>query len=119
MASSRPGPYDPALVPYLREIVDSIRPVTPTTPLANRPRLVVLVKGTQIGATDAALNIWLYHALTNPGPDAIMLPSVELARRLSKDKIQPMIDYSDALRAIISEKTSEIRYKKYPDGSLR
>lgn len=90
--SAEAGPYRIERTPYLREIMDCLS-VSDTS-----IRRVVFKKGAQIGATEAG-NCWMGYVMDQaPGPILAVQPTVELAKRFSKQRIDPMIDESPRLR---------------------
>ena len=81
----------PARTPYMKEIMDALSPGHPA-------QRIVFMKAAQVGATEAGNN-WLgfiiHHA---PGPMLAVQPTVELAKRFSRQRIDPLIEESPALR---------------------
>ena len=91
-ASAEPGRYRTSRTPYMREIMDKLSPGDP----AER---VVFMKAAQVGATEAGNN-WIGFAIHQaPGPMLAVQPTVELAKRNSRQRIDPLIDESPELRA--------------------
>jgi len=90
-ASAEPGRYRTARTPYMGEIMDRLSPGDPT-------QRIVFMKAAQVGATEAGNN-WIgfvmHHA---PGPMLAVQPTVELAKRNSRQRIDPLIEESPALR---------------------
>jgi len=90
-ASAEPGRYRTARTPYMRAIMDALSP-------AHVCRRVVFMKAAQIGATEAGNN-WIGFAIHQaPGPMLAVQPTVELAKRNSRQRIDPLIEESPALR---------------------
>ena len=91
-ASAEPGRYRTARTPYMREIMDALSPVSPV-------QRVVFMKAAQVGATEAGncfIGFVMHHA---PGPMLAVQPTVELAKRNSRQRIDPLIEESPELRA--------------------
>jgi len=90
-ASAEPGRYRTERTPYMRAIMDALSPSHPA-------QRVVFMKAAQVGATEAGNN-WIgfvmHHA---PGPMLAVQPTVELAKRNSRQRIDPLIEESPALR---------------------
>ena len=90
-ASAEPGRYRTARTPYLREIMDALSPRHPA-------QRISFMKAAQVGATEAGNN-WIgfviHHA---PGPMLAVLPTVEMAKRTSRGRLDPLIEDSPALR---------------------
>ena len=90
-ASAEPGRYRTGRTPYMREIMDRLSPGDPT-------QRVVFMKAAQVGATEAGNN-WIGFAIHQaPGPMLAVQPTVELAKRNSRQRIDPLIDESPELR---------------------
>lgn len=90
-ASAEPGRYRTARTPYMREIMDALSP-------ANAVQRVVFMKAAQVGATEAGncfIGFVMHHA---PGPMLAVQPTVELAKRNSRQRIDPLIEESPELR---------------------
>ena len=90
-ASAEPGPYRTARTPYMREIMDRLSPGDPT-------QRIVFMKAAQVGATEAGncfIGFVMHHA---PGPMLAVQPTVELAKRNSRQRIDPLIEESPELR---------------------
>jgi len=91
-ASAEPGRYRTARTPYMREIMDALSPASPA-------QRVVFMKAAQVGATEAGncfIGFVMHHA---PGPMLAVQPTVELAKRNSRQRIDPLIEESPELRA--------------------
>jgi hypothetical protein len=84
-ASAEPGRYRTARTPYMGEIMDRLSPGDPT-------QRIVFMKAAQVGATEAGNN-WIGFAIHQaPGPMLAVQPTVELAKRNSRQRIDPLID---------------------------
>lgn len=98
-ASAEPGRWRTDRTPYLKGILDALSPSDPI-------QRVVFMAGAQIGKTETGNN-WLgfviHHA---PGPMLLVQPTVDMAKRLSKQRLAPMIDETPVLRERISESRS-------------
>ena len=115
-ASAEPGRYRTARTPYLREIMDALSPGHPA-------QRVTFMKATQVGATEAGNN-WIgfviHHA---PGPMLAVLPTVEMAKRSSRGRIDPLIEDSAALKERVKPARSRdagnsMLSKEFPGGIL-
>ncbi|WP_205665474.1 phage terminase large subunit family protein [Georhizobium profundi] len=90
-ASAEPGRYRTVRTPYMREIMDRLSPGDPT-------QRIVFMKAAQVGATEAGNN-WIGFAIHQaPGPMLAVQPTVELAKRNSRQRIDPLIEESPDLR---------------------
>ena len=90
-ASAEPGQYRTARTPDLREIMDALSPRHPA-------QLISFMKAAQVGAAEAGNN-WIgfviHHA---PGPMLAVLPTLEMAKRSSRGRLDPLIADCPALR---------------------
>jgi hypothetical protein len=92
-ASSEPGRWRTARTPYLKEIMDCLSP-------ASSVQRVVFMKGSQTGGTEAGNNFLGYVIHQAPGPIMAVAPTVELAKRNSRQRMEPLIEESPALREL-------------------
>ncbi len=115
-ASAEPGRYRTERTPYMRAIMDALSPSHPA-------RRVVFMKAAQVGATEAGNN-WIgfviHHA---PGPMLAVQPTVELAKRFSRQRLEPLIADSPVLRERVKPARSRdagntVLSKEFPAGLL-
>ena len=95
-AGPRPSPAANriARTPYMRAIMDALSPADPC-------RRVVFMKAAQVGATEGA-NCFIGFVIHQaPGPMLAVQPTVELAKRNSRQRIDPLIEESAALRSLV------------------
>ena len=93
-AASEAGPYRTARTPFMRAIMDALSPASPA-------RRVVFQKAAQVGATEGGNN-WVGFCIHRaPGPFLAVQPTVDLAKRLSQQRIDPLIEESPELRALV------------------
>ena len=79
------GPWRTSRTPYLQELMDALSPRHPV-------QRVAFMKGSQVGATEAGGN-WIGYVIHHaPGPMLAVQPSVELAKRFSQQRIDPLIE---------------------------
>lgn len=114
--SARPGPWDNALLPFGREIMDVLSPSNPT-------RHVVFMKSAQVGGTALATNWLLFIACMAAGPAMVIQPSIDLARAFSAEKLGPTIDATPVAKRRVTEQKSRdggsaTRFKRFPGGFL-
>lgn len=108
--------WDTAITPYLREIMDALGPRSPV-------RRVSLMFGTQLGKTETGNN-WVGFCMDRaPAPILILRPTVEEARRFSRQRLDPMIDATPALRGLVRPSRSRdggntLLMKEFPGGVL-
>ncbi|WP_374338564.1 phage terminase large subunit family protein [Leeia sp.] len=94
-ASAEPGRWRTSRTPYLKSIMDCL---SPTSPIER----VVFMKAAQLGATEMGSN-WIGYVIHHaPGPMMAVWPTVEMAKRNSKQRIDPLIEESPALAELIA-----------------
>ncbi len=110
------GPWRTSRTPYLREIMDALSPSHPC-------QRVVVMKGAQLGLTESGNN-WIGYVIHHaPGPMLAVQPTVELAKRFSQQRIDPLIEESPSLRAKVAPARSRdsgntVLSKEFPGGIL-
>ena len=115
-SSGEPGPWRTERTPYLREIMDCLSPSSPV-------EKVVFMKGAQIGGTEAGNN-WIGYVIHHaPGPMLAVQPTVDMAKRWSKQRIASLIDTTPALRELVREARARdsgntLQSKEFPGGIL-
>jgi phage terminase large subunit GpA-like protein len=114
--ASEAGPYRTARTPYLRAIMDALSPSSPA-------RRVVFMKAAQVGATEAGNNWIGYVVHRAPGPFLAVQPTTDLAKRLSQQRIDPLIEESPELRERVAPSRSRdsgntILSKRFPGGQF-
>ena len=98
-ASAEPGPWLTERNPVMREPMDALS-------LNNGINKVVLMKPTQIGGTEIGNN-WIGATIAHyPVPMMMVLPTVELAKRASKQRVNPMIESTPALKGLVADNRS-------------
>lgn len=112
--SPEPGKFRTKRTPYLREVMDSLSVDDPTTE-------VVVMKGAQLGFTEAANNFVGYVIHHAPGPGLFLEPSEDLANRNVRQKINPMIEATPELAGLVPKPRSAtggntIEEKEFPNG---
>lgn len=98
-ASPEPGPWRNDRTPYLVEIMDCLSPDSPTEEVA-------FMKGTQVGGTESGNNWFGYVVHHSPGPMMIVQPTLNLAKRFSKQRVAAMIDEMPILQERIKDSRS-------------
>ena len=94
-ASAEPGPWRTGRTPYLREPMDCLSSNSPV-------QRVVMMFAAQTGKTEAGSN-WLGYVIDHaPGPMLCVQPTVEMAKRLSKQRLESMITDTPCLAAKIA-----------------
>lgn len=115
-SAAEPGRWRTDRTPYLREIMDALSPSSPT-------QLIDFMKGAQIGATECGNN-WIGYVIDQaPGPMMAVQPTVETAKRNSKQRIDSLIEDSPCLRGKVKDPRARdagntILAKEFPGGIL-
>ncbi|WP_419832776.1 phage terminase large subunit family protein [Endozoicomonas atrinae] len=115
-ATKEAGRWRTARTPYLKEIMDCLSP-------SSSVEQVVFMKGAQVGGTECGNN-WLGYVIDHtPGPMMYVLPTLDMAKRTSKQRIAPMIDEMPDLQEKIKDPRSRdsgntLLTKEFPNGVL-
>ncbi len=115
-ASSEAGRYRTDRTPYMRAIMDALSPSHPA-------RKIVFMKAAQVGATEAGNN-WIGYCIHQaPGPFLAVQPTTDLAKRLSQQRIEPLIEESPELRGIVMparmrDSGNTVLAKRFAGGQL-
>ena len=115
-ASAESGQWRTDRTPYLREIMDCLSPMSPI-------ERTVFMKGAQIGGTECGNN-WIGYIIHQaPGPMMAVQPTVEMAKRNSKQRVDPLIEESEVLRNLVHNPRSRdsgntVLAKEFPGGVL-
>ncbi len=115
-AAAEAGRYRTSRTPYMREIMENLSSSRPV-------ERVVFMKAAQTGATEAGNNFIGFVIHQAPGPILAVQPTVELAKRNSQQRIDPLIEDSEALRKIVAPARSRdsgntVLAKRFPGGQL-
>ena len=115
-ASAEPGPWRTNRTPYLREPMDCLS----TTSNVQR---VVMMFAAQTGKTESGAN-WLGYVIDHaPGPMLLVQPTVEMAKRLSKQRLESLVTETPCLAAKIAPSRSRdsgntMFAKEFPGGMM-
>lgn len=115
-SSSEPGSWRTERTPYLKEVMDVLS-------ISNPAKKIIFKKSSQVGGTEAGNN-WLGYIINYaPGPTMLISPTVDLAKRNSRLRIEPMIDESPAIKAKIAaaksrDSANTMLQKDFEGGTL-
>ncbi|KAF8818069.1 phage terminase large subunit family protein [Rickettsia endosymbiont of Cardiosporidium cionae] len=115
-SASEAGRWRNSRTPYLREIMDCLS-------TGSNVQKVVFMKGAQVGGTEAGNN-WIGYVIhMAPGPMMSISPTVDMAKRSSKQRIDPLITESSAIRNLIKpaksrDSANTILTKEFSGGVL-
>lgn len=116
ISTAEPGVWRTSRTPYLREIMDKLG-------VSDAVQEVIVMKGAQVGLTEAGNNWIGYTIEVSPCPFLAVQPTKDMAERNSKIRIQPMIEAAPTLAAKIKPARSRdsgntILKKEFPGGIL-
>ena len=115
-ASAEPGPWRTNRTPYLKEPMDCLS----TNSGIQR---VVMMFAAQTGKTESGSN-WLGYVIAHaPGPMLLVQPTVEMAKRLSKQRLESLISETPCLNDKIAPSRSRdsgntMLAKEFPGGMM-
>lgn len=93
-SASEAGQWRTARTPYLREIMEALSTDSPA-------QKIVMIAGAQIGKTETGLN-WVGYTIDHaPGPMLAVQPTLNMAARFSKQRLDPLLSASPRLAALI------------------
>jgi phage terminase large subunit GpA-like protein len=115
-SSAEPGRWRTSRTPYLRQIMRDMGPY-------ERVQTVIFVKGAQLGGTECINNFLGFAIDLAPAPVLFVSPTLEMAKRNSRQRIAPLIEASPALRDKIQNPRSRdsgntLFMKEFPGGVL-
>lgn len=114
-ASSESGKYYVERAWYQKEMMDAVN-----DPMVKQ---VVLKCSSQVGKTEILLNLLLYYIAHEPSPILYVMPTLQMAQALSKDRIAPMIRDNPVLINLFGDPKSKdgdnsILHKRFNGGHL-
>lgn len=115
-ASAEPGKWLTSRTPYLKAIMDELSPESPI-------QEIVVMKGSQVGFTECGNN-WLGYIIDHcPAPTLVVWPTIEMVKKNSKIRIDPLIESNPRLKEKITVKKTKdsdntIAHKGFPGGYL-
>lgn len=114
--SAEPGRWRTDRVPYMREIMDDLTPGSGVVQIA-------VMKPSQVSATELILNAIGHSMMIDPGPGAIVQPTLSAARQFVLRRLDPMLESTPELDAMLGPRKqnsdNSLSYKAYPGGFLK
>lgn len=95
-SSAEPGPWRTARTPYLQEPMDCLSARSPIEE-------VVMMFAAQLGKSETLLNELGYIVDHAPGPTLLVQPTVELAKRFSRQRVNPLFELTPQLVGKVAE----------------
>ena len=115
-SSAEPGKYRVDRTPYNRAIGDALSPEDPC-------EIVVYLKGAQVGGSEVGNN-WVGTIMDeNPIPLMVVYPNLDLAKKFTKSRIDPMIQSTPSLYKKVFDRkekkqSNTVLYKDFPGAIL-
>jgi phage terminase large subunit GpA-like protein len=115
--SSEPGPWRTSRTPYLKEPMNCLS-VTNTD-----VERVVVMFGAQLGKTEMGINFLLYTIDHCPAPILCVAASLDMVKRMSRQRLEPAFEETPVIKAKIAPQRSRdasnsMFIKEYPNGIL-
>jgi phage terminase large subunit GpA-like protein len=116
VAAAEPGAWRTSRTPFLKKIMDCLS-------VYLSYKKVVVIKGAQLGFTEAGNN-WLGYIMDNsPAPTLLVMPTDTAIKKNSKTRIDTMIESTPGLRQKVKIQKSRsgentIDQKNFPSGVL-
>ena len=115
-ASAEPGKWNLDRAPYQRIIMDAISDQT--------WRRIILMTSAQVGKTEIVLNAIGYYSEHDPSPILTVMPTEDMARDFSKDRLAAMIRDTKCLSEVYGkvksrDSSNTILHKQFPGGYVK
>ncbi len=115
-ASAEHGRWNTARTPYLRKVLDVLSPTSSY-------REIIVQKASQQGFSESGLNCIGTYMDISPCPIMYIMPTVNMAKGLSKTRLKPMIESCPSLNKKIRpsrerDADNTVLEKSYPGGIL-
>ena len=115
--SSEPGPWRTSRTPYLKEPMDCLN-VTNTD-----VERVEMMFGAQTGKSESGINFILYTIFHCPAPLLFVNPSIDMAKRMSRQRLEPAFEETPVIKAKVAPQRSRdasnsMFIKEYPNGIM-
>ena len=110
------GQWRTSRTPYLKDVMDALS-------VYSTYKKIIVMKGAQLGFTEAGNN-WIGYIIDNsPAPTLMVQPTDDTMKRTSKMRIDPMVEASESLSKKVAKtksrsKENTITQKKFPGGTL-
>ena len=109
-SSNLSGRWSNNITPYLKEIMDTFN--------QDYIREVYLCKGSQLGGTEVLINMLMYIIDKSPAPSMIVYPSDDLAKEISKERLQPAFRLAPKIKRCFLENASKEQRLKFKTMTL-
>ncbi|QQE75709.1 phage terminase large subunit family protein [Brevibacillus composti] len=114
-SSAEPGKYRSERAPYQREMMDAI-----SDPEVQE---VVFMMGSQLGKTLTQENVIGYYIDQDPSPMMLVMPTLDMSKAFSKDRLSTMVRDTPVLRDKIADAKAKVSgntilHKSFPGGHI-
>jgi phage terminase large subunit GpA-like protein len=103
--SAEPGEWSTERTPYLKGIMDAF-----CDPFVDE---ITVMSASQVGKTEAMLNMLGFIIDQDPGPALMVLPRADDAKSISYNRIKPMIEGSPILERYLPQNSDDITKLEY------
>lgn len=115
-SAAEPGRWRTDRFPFTREVMDSLSPESPW-------QRVVGMWARQLAKSEILLNVLGHSIECSPGPILIVQPSIDMAKKFSKQRVSPMIAATETLRLRVKperqrDSGNTLLVKQFDDGIL-
>lgn len=115
-STARSGKYRSSVTPFMRQPMNDLS-------VQSRVQEVVMMAGAQVGKSESGNNWVGYVVKEAPGPMLLVQPTVDTAKRYSKQRITPMFRDCETLAKLVVDNKSRskgntIHEKEFPGGIL-
>lgn len=97
-SSAMPGSWRNNITPYLVGIMDEFNNY--------QTEEIIFCKPTQVGGTEAMQNMIGYAVMQDPAPTMVVYPTIDLAKSISENRLQPMLKATKDIRKKFDENSS-------------
>jgi len=105
VSSAEPGKWKTSRTPYLQGVMDAF-----TDPAVEE---ITIMAASQVGKTEAMLNMLGFVIDQDPGPTLLVLPRSDDAKSVSHNRVRPMIESSQALLKYVPENSDDLTKLEY------
>jgi phage terminase large subunit GpA-like protein len=98
-SSAEPGPWRNSRTPFLVEIMDCLSAHSPVSD-------ITFMKGSQIGGSEAGVNWIGYSIHSAPGPMMMVQPSIDMLKRATRQRLNPLIEETPELKMLVASNKS-------------
>lgn len=114
--AAEPGRWRTSRFPFLKRIMDLLSPSDST-------QRITVIKGSQLGFTECAINFILYTIDHSPAPMLYVQPTLDTVKRFGKQRLEPSIRLCDQANSKLApvksrDSSNTASIKSFPAGVL-